>query len=131
MKTFLAKGFIMVELIILTIVVCMLLLIMTIIIGFMPDYSIGSRVGVINKFSVKGIFIKSYEADMLLALPSGFYSGINTQQFGFNVDKQIIDKVDIAIKNNKRVEIKYRQWLIKPCTIDSNYVVYDIKETER
>lgn len=92
-----------------------------------PNYSDGSRMGVVTKLSQKGLFFKSWEGEMLVALPIEVAGNTQPEKFEFNVDPQVIDKVQKAMASGKRVELVYRQWAIGPPTIDSDHVVIDVK----
>jgi prepilin-type N-terminal cleavage/methylation domain-containing protein len=127
------KGFTLIELMIVFSIAFILLAIALPSIGFipvMPNYSQGSRVGVVNKLSERGIFFKSWEGEMMMALPTNSTSAIGTQQFSFNVEPKIVNRILEAMNSGKRIEVKYRQWLLKPISIESQYVVYDLKETK-
>jgi prepilin-type N-terminal cleavage/methylation domain-containing protein len=127
------KGFTLVELMIVLSIAFILLAIALTNIGFipvMPNYSQGSRVGVVNKLSERGIFFKSWEGEMMMALPTNSTNAIGAQQFSFNVEPKIVNRILEAMNSGKRIEVKYRQWLLKPISIESQYVVYDLKETK-
>ncbi len=94
------------------------------------NYSDGTRVGVVTKLSQKGLFFKSWEGEMLMALPSQTVGTIQPEKFVFNVDPAVESKVEEAMKSGKRVELMYRQWLVRPPTIDSDYVIIDVKDTK-
>lgn len=94
-------------------------------IGCGYGYSEGSRVGVITKFSKKGVFVKSWEGEMLIALPEES-SAINAESFAFTVridNPKVVKQVHEAQLSGKRVEIEYKQWLCAPPTIDTEYEV--------
>ncbi len=92
------------------------------------NYSIGERTGIINKISLKGLIFKSYEAEMIMTIPIS-QAGITTPEtFYFNVDPACVEKIKKNISNSNQVKVFYRQWFIKPVTIDHDHVVFDIIE---
>lgn len=83
--------------------------------GFMSEYSVGDRSGIITKFSYKGRLIDSYEGEMI-------QGGMKTIQgddgstssaanvFEFSVlDEDVAQKVKRAYDSGKRVGIHYTQ----------------------
>lgn len=92
-----------------------------------PNYSDGSRIGIVTKLSHKGLVFKSWEGEMLVALPVDVAGTTQPEKFTFNVDPGAINEVERAMQEGKRVELIYRQWALGPPTIDNNHVVYGIK----
>jgi len=95
-----------------------------------PNYSNGTRVGVVTKLSQKGVIWKSWEGELLIALPQGVSSATQPEKFEFNVDPACVGKVQAAMNSGKRVELIYRQWWVSPPTIDADYVVVDVKDAQ-
>lgn len=96
--------------------------------GFYETYSQGERSGVIYKTSYKGLIFKSQESEMSL---NGVSSDVNgtmlpNKWFFSCKDEIVIKKIKEAVQNGKRVNISYNEYLIKPITISTNYVVTDI-----
>lgn len=94
------------------------------------NYSNGTRTGVITKLSQKGLIFKSWEGEMLVALPSSVASATQPEKFEFNVSPENVEKVKAALDSNRRVEIIYREWFMAPVTIDNSHVVLDVKYTD-
>jgi hypothetical protein len=79
------------------------------------EYSSGSRVGVINKVSSKGLFWKTYEAQMAMeGLTSRTDSGANV--WDFSIDNQVRNRgqkeklvalLNDALQTGKKVKIRY------------------------
>lgn len=96
--------------------------------GCMSGYSKGERAGVVTKFAEKGIIIKSYEGELLMALPSE--TGITTpEKFKFSLrpsNKATALKVKEALGSGLRVRLSYSEWLIRPIMIDTHYEVVDV-----
>jgi len=109
-------------------VICMIaILIMT---GCGQNYSTGTRVGVVTKLSKKGIVWDSWEGELLMALPSEVGGSVQPEKFSFSIggnDTVVVSMVQAAMKSGKRVELVYRQWLCAPPTIDTQYVIIDVK----
>lgn len=95
-----------------------------------PNYSNGTRVRVVTKLSEKGIIWKSWEGEMLMALPNSVASGAQPEKFDFNVDPPCVPKVQAALNSGKRVELVYRQWYMSPPSIDADHVVIDVKDAQ-
>lgn len=94
------------------------------------NYSNGTRVGVVTKLSEKGMFCKSWEGEMLMALPSSVSSTTEPEKFTFNVDQNAVEKVKSAMNSGQRVELVYRQWWMSPICIENDHVVIDVKAAQ-
>ena len=95
-----------------------------------PNYSNGDRIGVVTKLSEKGLIFKSWEGEMIIALPNTV-SALNAERFTFNVDHEAVSKVKDAMQSGTRVKLVYRQWLVSPPTIDNNHVVIDVQPVQQ
>lgn len=97
--------------------------------GCGPNYSNGSRAGVVTKLSKKGMVWDSWEGELLMSLPAD--SGIvQPERFAFSIgpdDTTTVGKVQAALKSGKRVELVYRQWFKRPLTLDTKYVATDVR----
>lgn len=97
-------------------VVFFLILIILTFTGWIPDYSDGTRVGVVDKISEKGMFNKSFEGDLRMA---GF---INNQQgqlvpkiFHFSVrDPKVAEQITTLASQGVLVTLHYKEWLFPP-----------------
>lgn len=87
-----------------------------------PNYSNGTRVGVVTKLSEKGVIFKSWEGELLMALPAGV-SAMNAEKFRFTVDSSAVAAVQEAMRTGARVELTYHQWLYSPPNMDTDYAV--------
>ena len=94
-----------------------------------PNYSNGTRVGVVTKLSERGYVFKSWEGEMLMALPAGV-SAVNAEKFRFTVEPESVDKVKEAMRSGKRVEPHYHQWGFSPPTMDTDYAVDGVLQVE-
>lgn len=100
-----------------------------------PDYSNGSRVGVVTKLSEKGLIWKSWEGEMNMGGMRTLKQEVGDVEsttavvnaFTFNVDPMAVPKVQAALSSGQRVELLYRQWAVSPPTIDDDHVVFDVK----
>jgi hypothetical protein len=92
----------------------------------LPNYSTGTRVGVVTKLSKSGVVFKSWEGDLLMALP-GDISAVNAEKFQFSVADEAVKDVEDAMRSGKRVELQYHQWLVSPPTISTHYVITAVK----
>lgn len=94
------------------------------------NYSNGERVGVVTKLSQKGIIFKSWEGEMLMALPAAVAGTTQPEKFEFNVDPAAVAQVQEALASGKRVKLIYRQWWIAPLTIDHDHVIIKVESTQ-
>jgi len=94
----------------------------------MQNYSNGERTGVVTKLSKKGFVFKSWEGEMLMSLPADSSGAINPEKFMFSVKENAVESVQDAMKSRKQVILIYRQWGIKPPTIDTEYVVTNVNQ---
>ena len=98
-----------------------------------PSYSDGSRVGIVTKLSNKGLFIKSWEGEMVMggmrrhANDDGSSSMV-ANVFAFNVDPSVVPQVQAAQRSGRPVELVYRQWFWKPPTIEHSRVIIEVRE---
>ena len=96
--------------------------------GCCPNYSRGERVGIVTKLSEKGFLFKSWEGELLVALPVDVAGTTQPEKFLFNVNPGCVDKVVDAMKSGKRVTIVYQQWGVCPPWIDDGHVVQDVQK---
>lgn len=96
----------------------------------------GSRVGVITKFSRKGIKWKTYEGNMLTGgmdtrtNKSGNYSVPSNWSFTVK-DKSFIPQIQEAMDSGHRVKIGYSQkMMVMPWDGDTSYFVTDFKDLD-
>lgn len=101
--------------------------------GCVPNYSEGERVGVITKFSKKGLLSKTWEGSVnqggTVQVSDGKgNSSVVPSVVDFNVqDPEIIEAIKTAANEGKRVKISYTQWYVKPVSIDNDRVVTKIE----
>ena len=101
-------------------------------VGSHIGYSNGDRVGVVQKFSVKGLLCKSWEGQM--AMP-GFQSNGNnggtSNLFTFSVnsgDSKIISELQQAERNpGQEYDLQYHQTLTNPfCSKKTAYTITQV-----
>ncbi len=90
----------------------------------MPNYSDGTRAGVVTKLSHKGLIFKSWEGELQMG---GLAVGGVPNTFRFNADEAAVEKLQAAMVSGQRVELAYHQYALSPPSIDSDYVVTDVK----
>lgn len=99
--------------------------------GLISDYSEGSRIGHINKFSKKGIFFKSYEGQLAMEqIKTTMSSDGNVtidNIFEFSAKSEVAEKINLAMESNYKIKLFYKQYWIKPMKIDTKYLIYDVK----
>lgn len=97
--------------------------------GCGPNYSDGERTGVVIKLSQRGFIWKSWEGEMNIGSAAVGEGGMAVPTvFRFNVSDEAVSSVQSAQRSGKRVTLVYRQWAVKPATIDSPYVVASVRE---
>jgi prepilin-type N-terminal cleavage/methylation domain-containing protein len=100
--------------------------------GAFPHYSDGSRAGTVYKISNKGMIFKSYEGEMNLGGMAADANGqmtVNTFRFSAK-DPTIVKQIEAAANSGQRVTLHYNQYLIKPITIDTEYVINKVETIE-
>lgn len=95
--------------------------------GCGQNYSDGERVGVVTKLSNKGLIWKSWEGELLMALPVDVAGTTQPEKFIFNVSPACVERVQQAMKSGKRVTLVYTEWVFCPITIENDHVVTDVK----
>lgn len=98
--------------------------------GCGQNYSNGERIGVVTKLSEKGVIFKSWEGEMLIALPVAVAGTTQPEKFTFNVAAEAVGQVKKAMSSGQRVELVYRQWFLAPPTIENGHVVIAVKSAE-
>lgn len=101
-------------------------------IGCSPDYSHGTRVGVVTKFSSKGFSYKTWEGELLLGgVVEGAHGTVQANVWKFTVpdeDDESRKKIEEALKTQKPVIIEYSEWMVRPsCQTDSGYIVKSVE----
>ena len=104
--------------------------------GFMPNYSNGMRAGVVQKYSVRGVAIKSGEITMVLPVEGMVLNAndpINLFEVSclFKKTPEACQLIEDSVATRKKVVVEYRQWLKKPISQDSEYTVKSAKLVEQ
>ena len=103
--------------------------------GFMPNYSNGTRAGVVQKYSVKGVAIKSGEITMVLPV-DGMVMNANDPINLFIVSclysktPEACKLIEGAVASRKKIVVEYNEWLKKPISQDSEYTVKSARPVE-
>lgn len=97
-----------------------------------PNYSDGSRIGVVTKLSRKGLMFKSWEGSMNQGgQRANANGGVSVDTFDFNVDDpHVIAQIQEAQRTGKTVELVYRQWAISPPTIENAHVIIAVRPVQ-
>lgn len=103
--------------------------------GINSNYSEGARIGVVNKLSNKGVFFKSNEAEASMtglrkSSDADGNSTISANLFSFSVDPAAVTDVTKAMESGKPVKLIYREWLVKPLSIEYDHVVYAVEDVK-
>ena len=100
--------------------------------GGCDNYSNGSRVGTIQKFSEKGLINKSGEGTLVLEGFKGV-DGTFSNIWNFSAkDSSVIEKLNIARDSNSKVSVKYNERLFRnPISTDTPYIVTDVIKVEK
>lgn len=93
-------------------------------------FSEGDRVGVVTKFSQKGIFTKTWEGTLATDSFRSVGDGAMSNAFDFHVrDEEIAQAIKEAQENGARIKLTYNQTLLyKPWERSSSYVIDSVKE---
>lgn len=87
-------------------------------------YSDGVRVGVIQKFSKKGTFNKSWEGELVMDGLRPKNSGAITNVWKFSAtDPAVAAQIDDAVMSGKEVAMKYCQVRFNVGVTDTDYVI--------
>lgn len=111
------NGFTLIELMIIVAIVGLLAcLVLGPMFGGISD---GTRSGLVTKLSYKGIFVKTWEGELMLG------SGNSGDRWPFTaVDKEVADRLSKAQKSQKTVSLHYKQKLwVFPWQADTTYFV--------
>jgi hypothetical protein len=92
-------------------IVCSLAIMITMS-GCTENYSNGERIGLMSKFSKKGLFFKTWEGDLVLT-QTGMNQSAN-KDFEFSLDKDDYDetlraKLDSAVTYGWKVKVRYHE----------------------
>ncbi len=109
-------------------------------IGNNIEYSNGTRVGVINKFSHKGFIWKTYEGEMALEgiVSTGTTTGANVWDFslddnrehGENIDK-LAEEINRYLSEGKRVKMTYTEpWTTWPWRSGTDHLIQSVEPIE-
>jgi hypothetical protein len=89
------------------------------------DYSEGFRIGVVDKFSKKGIICKTWEGQLIM---DGQGSYGKSRLFKFSVEDENVAK-QIQSSAGMKVRLNYTQKkLTTSCSGDSQYRITEVKE---
>jgi hypothetical protein len=92
-----------------------------------PTYSGGYRVGVIEKFSEKGLIRKTHEGRMILeGYDRDDKGGLVVRKFWFSIlpeNASVVPQIEAAMMSGKRVRVHYREDLLSQIWFDASYFV--------
>lgn len=116
------KGFTLIELMIVVTIVGILAA--TVGGAFMGSVSDGTRAGVVTKISRKGVFVKTWEGELMLG------SGNSGEQWAFTaLNGDVATELQAAQKAQKPVTLHYNQKLFRiPWRADTTYFVDRIEK---
>lgn len=85
----------------------------------------GQKTGIIVKFAKTGMFIKTYEAELIRGGFSGG-SGVNGKSFHFTIEKKsLADEIETAFNSGKEVIIAYHEEAFTGCTRGETHIFLD------
>lgn len=86
--------------------------------------SVGERTGVVTKFSHKGLFVQTWEGELL---QGGLGQGV-TSSWAFTVsDDKVIEDIHKVQRSGDRCTLKYRQLLFSPIWQgDTSYFIVEV-----
>jgi hypothetical protein len=92
------------------------------------SYSEGDRVGVVTKFSRKGVALKSWEGELNLGGTRAGENGVAVQNvWPFHAGDDVAPSIQKAMAAGRPVRLHYRQWLVAPVGQDSDYDVTGVE----
>jgi hypothetical protein len=93
------------------------------------NYSNGEWVGVVTKFSNKGLVFKSWEGVINRGGVAYDEKGsVVANAEGFNVsDPAVVEKIKHALNTGTQVKLTYRQWALAPFSINNSHVVIAVE----
>jgi hypothetical protein len=96
-------------------------------------YSVGSRTGILMKFSKKGYIFKTYEGDINVGFINTNMAGLTANVFHFSVEKKETKTIDfLESAEGKLVKIHYKERLkAMPWQGENNYLIYDAKYVKK
>ena len=101
------------------------------------DYSDGSRVGTITKFSKKGIAFKTWEGELVMGgmrshTDTDGNSSVVANVFVFSVtDESVVPKVQQLLDNGHRAKLVYHQILFhNPTSQQTSYAITDVVDLD-
>lgn len=110
-------------------------------IGNKIEYSKGTRVGVINKFSEKGLIWKKYDGQLALEGIVSNNNRVGANVWDFSLDnlnahggnkKELVKKISEYMEKSEKVKINYIQpiacW---PWQASSNYLIQSVEPIEK
>ena len=97
--------------------------------GCGEGYSEGERTGVVTKLSRKGLFFKSWEAEMNVGGVRQTDDGLTPNMWSFHVGDELVPEVQGALQRSERVSVRYRQWVVPPIDQSSSYDAKAVEKT--
>lgn len=110
-------------------VLCSILVLPGCVNGCGYGYSDGERAGVVVKLSHKGAVYKSWEGQLNIGgvVANGEGSMVpNVWEFSVRKD-DAAKAIQEALSSGRRVTLHYKQWLISPIDIDTDYEIDSVK----
>jgi hypothetical protein len=104
--------------------------------GCSSNYSKGFRIGQVRKFSQKGVFIKSWEGELLLGgvvSDGGRNPTLVNETFEFSVDpeaqhgeniNEVVDEITKAAESGKRTKLYYNQDTWPKIRTSEDHLIY-------
>ena len=90
------------------------------------SYSDGERAGLLQKFSRKGWFCKTWEGEMALVTPAA----VAAEKFLFTVrDEEMAKQLAADIGQRVTVHYEQRKWIPTSCFGDTEYFLTSVKVT--
>lgn len=103
--------------------------------AYYANFSEGSRSGIVQKISKKGVVFKTYEGQMDIGGLQATQGGKMTSVFEFSVDddqKQLIKMLEEVSATGERVTLKYEEKFFQfPWRGDTKYFVVELERPNR
>jgi len=101
--------------------------------GGISGYSEGSRIGIVDKFSKKGLFFKTWEGEMPLSGMESNGNGMVARVFYFSVtDPEVAGDIRDAMEQGQRVKLVYEEYFLRDQTqMGSSYEIVKVIPIEK
>jgi len=98
--------------------------------GCAPNYSDGTRVGIVTKMTRKGLVWKSWDGTIAMGAssPAGKDNTLQPVQFDFSVaDPAVVQTLQNKLTTGERVTVHYHEWINSPIQYGHDYIITEAR----